>query len=55
MVNPRNILGIERAIISLLAADFRSDPRLRVRIAMFKLISYVFGRLGKRGGLDNGG
>jgi len=41
MVNPKDILGIERALISLLAADFRPDPRLRTRIALFKLIRYM--------------
>jgi len=43
MVCPRNVFGIEQAVISLLAGDFRRDPRLRVRIAMFKAIRYMLG------------
>ena len=41
MVNPRNVLGIEQALISLLAGDFRRDPRIRLRVALFKLIHYM--------------
>jgi flavin-dependent dehydrogenase len=41
MVNPRNVLGIEQALISLLAGDFRRDPRIRMRVALFKLIHYM--------------
>ena len=41
MVNPRNILGIEQAVISLLAGDFRRDPRIRMRVALFRLIRYI--------------
>ena len=41
-----NILGVENAVISLLAADFRRDPRLRARIALFKMISYLFAARG---------
>ena len=41
MVNPRNFLGIEQAVISLLAGDFRRDPRIRMRVALFKLIHYM--------------
>jgi flavin-dependent dehydrogenase len=41
MVNPRNFLRIEQAMISLLAGDFRPDPRIRLRIALFKLIHYM--------------
>jgi flavin-dependent dehydrogenase len=44
MVNPRNIFGIEQAVISLLAGDFRKDLRLRARIALFKLIRYMVRR-----------
>lgn len=47
MVHPRNVLGIEQAVISLLAGDFRRDPRLRVRVALFKAIHYMIGRLGR--------
>ncbi len=35
-LNPRNILGVERAVISLLAGDFRNDIRIRARIWLFK-------------------
>jgi flavin-dependent dehydrogenase len=41
MVNPRNLLGIEQALVSLLAGDFRRDPRIRMRVALFKLIHYM--------------
>ena len=41
MVNPRNLFGIEQAIISLLAGDFRRDPRIRMRVALFKMIRYM--------------
>ena len=41
MVNPRNPLGVEQAMVSLLAGDFRRDPRIRLRIALFKLIRYM--------------
>ena len=41
MVNPRNLFGIEQAIISLLAGDFRRDPRIRMRVALFKIIRYM--------------
>jgi flavin-dependent dehydrogenase len=41
MLNPRNILGIEQAVISLLAGDFRQDPRLAPRIWLFKLLRDV--------------
>lgn len=41
MLNPRDVLGVEKSIISLLAGDFRRDPRLRARIALFKLIHYT--------------
>ena len=41
MVNPRDFLGIERAVISLLAGDFRRVYRIRMRVAIFKLIRYI--------------
>lgn len=41
MLHPQNILGVEQAVISLLAGDFRWDPRLRARIALFKMFRYV--------------
>jgi flavin-dependent dehydrogenase len=41
MVNPRNVLGVEQALISLLAGDFRPNPRIRLRVALFKLIHYM--------------
>ncbi|MEM6547891.1 MAG: NAD(P)/FAD-dependent oxidoreductase [Pseudomonadota bacterium] len=50
LLNPRDILGIEKAVISLLAGDFRPDLRIRSRIWLFKafrrLIEY---RNAKRG------
>ncbi|MEM7526918.1 MAG: NAD(P)/FAD-dependent oxidoreductase [Pseudomonadota bacterium] len=42
MLNPRNLLGIEQAVISLLAGDFSTDPRLRLRIGLFKAIYWIF-------------
>ena len=42
MLHPRDILGVERAVISLLAGDFSADLRLRSRIALFKLFRYRF-------------
>ena len=41
MMHPQNLLGVEQAVISLLAGDFRPDPRLRARIALFKMIRYL--------------
>ena len=41
IVNPRDIFGVEQAVISLLAGDFRPDPRIRMRVALFKLIRYM--------------
>lgn len=41
LLNPRDILGVERAVISLLAGDFRPDPRIRSRVALFKAIRYT--------------
>lgn len=42
MLHPRDVLGVERAVISLLAGDFRADLRIRSRIALFKLFRYRF-------------
>ena len=42
MLHPKNVLGIEQAVISLLSGDFSSDVRLRSRIALFKLFRYSF-------------
>lgn len=47
MLNPQNFLGVEQAVISLLAGDFRADPRLRARIALFKAIRYFSGLRGR--------
>lgn len=41
VLNPRDVLGVERAVISLLAGDFRPDPRIRSRVALFKAIRYT--------------
>lgn len=38
LLNPKDILGVERAVISLLAGDFRPDVRLLWRIALFKAL-----------------
>ncbi len=47
-LNPRNILGVERAVISLLAGDFRNDLRIRSRIWLFKALRRMI-ELSKRG------
>ncbi len=47
MLHPRNVLGIEQAVISLLSGDFSSDLRLRSRIALFKLFRYSFSLRGR--------
>ncbi|MEM7120265.1 MAG: tryptophan 7-halogenase [Pseudomonadota bacterium] len=44
LLNPRNVLGVERAIISLLAGDFRQDLRLTSRIQLFKAIRWLMQR-----------
>lgn len=38
LLGPRNILGVEQAVISLLAGDFRPDPGIRARVALFKAL-----------------
>ncbi|MBK0400879.1 tryptophan 7-halogenase [Limibaculum sp. M0105] len=48
MVNPRNILGVESAMISLLSGDFRPDIRIRSRIALFRLFRYIVAATGSR-------
>lgn len=47
MLHPRNVLGVEQAVISLLAGDFSADLRLRSRIALFKLFRYRFSVSGR--------
>ena len=44
LLNPRDILGVERAVISLLAGDFRSDIRLRSRIWLFKMLRWLLSK-----------
>ena len=41
LLNPKNFLGVERAVISLLAGDFRPDIRLRLRVLLFKALRQV--------------
>lgn len=41
-LHPRNVLGVEQAVISLLAGDFRNDIRIRGRIWLFKAIRRAF-------------
>lgn len=43
LLNPRDILGIERAVISFLAGDFTENPRLRRRIWLFKAFRHLIG------------
>ncbi|MDT8345709.1 MAG: NAD(P)/FAD-dependent oxidoreductase, partial [Thermohalobaculum sp.] len=47
MVHPRNVLGVEQAMISLLSGDFRPDPRIRTRIALFRLLRYIVAATGR--------
>lgn len=49
VMNPRNILGCERAVISLLAGDFGRDWRIRSRIALFKFFRYMLSRAAPKG------
>lgn len=41
LLNPKNFFGVERAVISLLAGDFRPDIRLRLRVIIFKMLRKV--------------
>ena len=47
MLHPKNVLGVELAVISLLSGDFDPDLRLRSRIALFKLLRYSFAFRGR--------
>ncbi len=49
LLNPKDVLGIERAVISLLAGDFRPDPRIRSRMWLFKLIRSGLERQHRKG------
>jgi flavin-dependent dehydrogenase len=40
MLHPQNVLGMEMAVISMLAGNFEPNLRLRSRIALFKLLRY---------------
>ena len=41
LLNPKDLFGVERAVISLLAGDFRPDIRLRIRVVLFKVLRKV--------------
>lgn len=41
LMNPRNIFGIESAVIATLAGDVHDNPKARSRMRLFKLIYYV--------------
>jgi flavin-dependent dehydrogenase len=47
MLHPKNVLGVELAVISMLAGDFEPNLRLRSRIALFKLLRYSIGLRGR--------
>ncbi len=49
MLYPRDVLGVERAMISLLAGDFTPSLGIRARIALFKLIRYMIRATGRAG------
>ena len=38
LLNPKSILDIDRAVISLLAGDFRPDRKIQLRLILFKII-----------------
>lgn len=38
---PRNILGVEQAIISLLAGDLFGETRIRARLLLFRIFYYI--------------
>lgn len=53
MNNPRNVLGVEQAVISMLAGDVYSNRPVRWRLAVFKAIysiACLFNRAGVREG-----
>ncbi len=43
LLNPKDVLGIERAVIALLAGDFSWDLRIRARVWIFKMIWQLAG------------
>ena len=55
VLHPRNILGIEHAVISLLAGDFSSNFRIRWRIALFKMFHRIVDWDLRRKGVGNAG
>lgn len=55
VLHPRNILGIEHAVISLLAGDFSNTFSIRWRIALFKMFHRVVGWDLKRKGMKHAG
>lgn len=38
---PLNVLGVENAVIAILAGDVHDAPRARLGMALFKLIYYI--------------
>ena len=38
LLHPRDLVGMERAVISLLAGDFRFDLRIRSRVWLFRAL-----------------
>lgn len=43
LLQPRDVLGVERAVIALLAGDFARNPRIHARVLLFKLIRRLAG------------
>lgn len=43
--NPRNILGAERAVVSLLAGDVYDRPTIRARLLVFKALYSIVAAL----------
>ena len=41
LMSPRNVLGIESAVIAILAGDVHDNPQARRRMQMFKVLYYL--------------
>ena len=41
VMHPRNVLGVENAVIAILAGDVHDNPRARLGMVLFKFIYYM--------------
>jgi hypothetical protein len=41
LMSPRNVFGVESAVIAILAGDVHDNPQARSRMRLFKLIYYM--------------